>query len=65
MCVKIKEVYAVSDREYEEETKPSLIGVALVNEDSSLNVILDAIPLTGKLFIKDREIINSNRRRMS
>ncbi len=30
------------------------IGVAFVNRDDSLNVMLDALPLSGKLHIRDR-----------
>ena len=31
------------------------IGTAFVNKDGSLNVYLDAIPLDGKLQIRDRK----------
>lgn len=29
------------------------IGTAFVNRDGSLNVVLDAVPITGKLHIRD------------
>ncbi|MBF0491819.1 MAG: hypothetical protein HQM15_03470 [Deltaproteobacteria bacterium] len=32
------------------------IGVAFVNRDQSLNVLLDALPLHGKLHIRDRKM---------
>ena len=31
------------------------IGMAFVNKDGSLNVYLDALPLDGKLQIRDRK----------
>jgi hypothetical protein len=30
------------------------VGVAFENKDGSLNVLLDALPLTGRLQIRDR-----------
>lgn len=57
MTVKMKDVFVISDKDREEhEKKPwTRIGVAFVNRDDSLNVILDAIPLTGKLHIRERK----------
>lgn len=54
MPVKIKEVYVVTDRGDQHKSWWSRIGVAFVNKDNSLNVILDAIPLTGRIQIRDR-----------
>jgi hypothetical protein len=31
------------------------VGVAFPNRDGSLNVLLDALPLSGRLQIRDRE----------
>jgi hypothetical protein len=52
----VKDVYAI----YEAKTEPRdrsrwvRVGVAFENRDGSLNVLLDALPLTGRLQIRDR-----------
>lgn len=63
MSVKIKDVYAISDRGENEKSTWSKIGVAFVNRDESLNVILDAIPLTGKIHIRDRKSIDKENKK--
>jgi hypothetical protein len=56
MTVKMKDVYAINDRgEGQKHASWAKIGVAFVNRDDSINVILDAVPLTGKLNIRDRK----------
>jgi len=56
MTVKMKDVYAIHDREDgQKHSTWAKIGVAFVNRDDSLNVILDAIPITGKIHIRDRK----------
>lgn len=57
MTVKVKDVYAIHDREEDGKKHSSWarIGVAFVNRDESINVILDAVPITGKLNIRDRK----------
>lgn len=32
------------------------IGTAFINRDDSLNVILDALPVSGRLHIRDAEV---------
>ena len=32
------------------------IGTAFINRDESLNVILDALPVSGRLHIRDAEV---------
>lgn len=32
------------------------IGVAFINKDSSINVILDSLPLDGKLHIREAKV---------
>lgn len=54
-AIKIKDVYVISERG-EGNAQWSKIGVAFVNKDGSLNVILDALPLEGKLHIRDRRV---------
>jgi hypothetical protein len=53
----LKDVFAISDkRDGEEHNHWTRIGVAFVNKDMSLNVVLDAIPVNGRLHIRDRQI---------
>jgi len=54
--VHIKDVFVISENENKEgKNNWSKIGVAFVNKDNSLNVILDAIPTNGKIHIRDRK----------
>ncbi len=48
----LKDVYVISDRQQEEKEIWTKVGVAFVNGDQSLNVVLDMIPLTGRLHIR-------------
>ena len=52
--IKIKDVYAINEQS-DGKSRWLKIGVAFVNKDNSLNVILDAIPTSGKLHIRDRK----------
>ena len=51
----LKDVFVIAERNGEEK-QWTRIGVAFVNKDSSLNVVLDAMPVTGRLHIRDRKI---------
>ena len=51
---KIKEVYVIPERAKNEKVPWSKIGVAFVNKDDSINVVLDAMPVSGKIHIRDR-----------
>lgn len=55
MTTKLKDVFMIMDRKDDEKFKTPWprIGVAFVNKDDSLNVILDAVPMTGKIHIRD------------
>lgn len=55
-AIKIKDVYVISEREVEGKAHWTKIGVAFVNKDGSLNVILDALPREGKMHIRDRKV---------
>ncbi len=49
----MKKVYVIKDRG---EGKKSIwipIGAAFVNKDGSLNVVLDALPIGGRMHIRD------------
>lgn len=51
----MKDVFAVFDAKPEgRERRWVRIGVAFENRDGSLNVLLDALPLTGRLHIRAR-----------
>lgn len=49
----MKEVYHISDREGQKAIW-TRIGVAFVNKDDSLNILLDSIPLDGKLHVRKK-----------
>lgn len=47
-----KDVYTIIKREGKDNFWLK-IGVAFVNEDGSLNIILNALPLNGELHVRD------------
>ncbi len=59
-----KDVFHITDREASgSEPAKSIwtkIGVAFVNRDQSLNVVLDAFPVNGKLHIRERKTAKQN-----
>lgn len=48
---KMKIVYVISERA--NKSYWNRVGVAFVNNDGSINVKLDAVPVTGELQIRD------------
>ena len=52
----MKDVYAISESKGEGRERPRRVhvGVAFDNRDGSLNVLLDALPLSGRLQIRNR-----------
>lgn len=54
MPTPLKDVFVISEREGEENKLWARIGVAFMNKDESWNVVLDAVPITGRLHIRDR-----------
>lgn len=54
MTAKLKDVYVISERGDDEKAYWQRIGIAFVNKDDSLNVVLDALPISGKLHIRER-----------
>jgi len=48
-----KVVYTIVERRKDEKSFWTRIGVAFVNRDGSWNVHLDAVPVNGKLHIRD------------
>ena len=59
--VKIKDVYIVTDFGNDKKISEVKIGVAFVCADDSLNVKLDAVPITGMLHIRDRQCEHKNK----
>jgi hypothetical protein len=52
----VKDVYAIYETKTDgkERARWVKVGVAFDNRDGSLNVLLDALPLSGRLQIRDR-----------
>ena len=48
----IKEVFTIIENG-EDKTRWIKIGVAFINKDNSINVVLNALPINGKLNIRD------------
>lgn len=48
----LKEVFTIIETG-EEKNRWIKIGVAFVNKDNSINVVLNALPINGKLHIRD------------
>ena len=48
----LKEVFTIIETG-EEKNRWIKIGVAFVNKDNSINVVLNALPINGKLNIRD------------
>lgn len=54
--IKIKNVYVITEGGEGKNNRWHQIGVCFENKkDGSFNVILDALPVNGKLHIRDRE----------
>jgi hypothetical protein len=53
----MKDVYAIYETKTDgrERSRWVRVGVAFDNKDGSLNVLLDALPLTGRLQIRTRD----------
>lgn len=60
MSTDIKDVFVITDRSGEDKSQWIPIGVAFVNKDQSLDVVLDAIPISGRLHIRDRKPLKNN-----
>ena len=50
-----KAVYAVIENDNLERPLFRRIGTAFVNRDDSLNILLDAVPLCGRLHVRNPE----------
>ena len=54
METSLKDVYTITEREGEEKKYWTKIGIGFVNRDDSINVVLDAVPVNGRLHIRNR-----------
>ena len=58
----VKDVFTISEKESGDadgaKERWTKIGVAFVNRDHSLNVVLDAVPVNGRLHVRDRRAPN-------
>lgn len=55
--ISLKDVFTISERALpsgETKSRWTPIGIGFVNRDDSINVVLDAIPLNGRLQIRNR-----------
>jgi hypothetical protein len=53
----MKDVYAINETKNggnEPKTRWVRVGVAFDNQDGSLNILLDALPLSGRLQVRTR-----------
>ena len=53
--IKIKDVFVIKETADKGFTQWIKVGVGFINQDGSINVILDSVPLNGKLQIRDRK----------
>lgn len=51
---KIMDVFAINDTAHAQHWPLTKIGVAFVNQDDSINVVLDLFPRFGKILIQPR-----------
>ena len=52
---KMKAVFTIIEGEHLQKAIFRRIGTGFVNRDQSLNIFLDAFPVSGKLHIRDME----------
>lgn len=63
----VRDVFHILEKEAEkgEPAKAiwTKIGIAFLNRDQSLNVMLDMLPLNGRLHIRDRRKVEHNKQK--
>lgn len=61
-AITLRDVFAISEQQGEEnKSRWTKIGIGFVNRDSSINIVLDAIPLNGRLHIRDRSAVKKEK----
>ena len=57
--ISMKDVYTINEGSpspsSEAKSRWTKVGIGFLNRDNSINVILDAIPVNGRLHIRDRQ----------
>ena len=55
--ITLKDVYSITEKENAPNDKGywTKIGIGFVNRDNSINIVLDALPVNGRLHIRDRQ----------
>lgn len=53
--VHLKAVYTIVEREGTKGNRWVRIGIGFVNQDGSINVRLDAVPINGRLHVRDHQ----------
>ncbi len=56
-AITLKDVFAISDRDSNQsggKDRWTKIGIGFVNRDHSINIVLDALPLNGRLQVRER-----------
>jgi len=51
----MKDVYTIIEKEDWDKDFWLRVGTAFENRDGSLNLVLDALPVNGKLHVRDRK----------
>ncbi len=51
----MKDVFTIVEKEELERAIWIRVGTAFENRDGSLNIFLDALPISGKLQVRDRK----------
>ncbi len=52
---KYRYVYCITEKPGLKKAIWTKLGIAMVNQDQSINLYLDAVPLSGKLQIRERD----------
>ena len=56
-AVKMMDVFAIPDKAGSESAAWPKIGIAFLNQDNSINVVLDLFPRVGKIHIRPSSLI--------
>ena len=56
----MKDVYTIIEKDELEKAFWLRVGAAFENRDGSLNIFLDALPVNGKLHVRDRKAKESD-----